>query len=66
MSGLTIKKQLSAGKYTVLCFDNLDSFPPTNTVKIDGVEYKTEIVYDLPNAIGIVGNGSFEGKNAEW
>ena len=33
----------------------------SDTVRIDGTDYKTEIVYDLPNHIAILGEGDFLG-----
>lgn len=31
-------------------------------IRIDDKEYRTEIVYDMPNSIGIIGEGDFVGK----
>lgn len=38
----------------------------SDTVRIDGADYKTEIVYDLPNHIAILGEGDFLGKEVEF
>ena len=58
-----IEKQLNAGKYTVLCLNQPIPFECGNKVTIDGREYEAEIVYDLPNSIGILATGSFVGKD---
>lgn len=57
-----IEKQLNAGKYIVLCLNQPIPFDCGNKVTIDGREYETEVVYDLPNSIGILANGNFVGK----
>ena len=59
---IRIEKQLDAGKYTVLCLNQPIPVECGEKVTIDNKEYKTEIVYDLPNSIGILANGNFEGK----
>lgn len=59
---IKVEFQHSEGKYTLV---GLDSPIPDNwkkKVTIDGKEYDTEIVYDLPNHIAIIGNGNFVGK----
>lgn len=63
---LKVIGQLDAGKYTVLSFD--DELPPNRNglVEIEGKEYKTEIVYDMPKSIGILGKGDFVGKTVEF
>lgn len=58
-----IQKQLNAGKYTVLCLNQPIPFECGNKVTIDGKEYETEIVYVLPNGIGILATGNFVGKD---
>lgn len=57
-----VEKQLNAGKYIVLCLNQPIPFDCGNKVTIDGREYETEVVYDLPNAIGILATGNFVGK----
>lgn len=59
---IRIIEQLKTGKYTLLA---LDSPPPNHwdkKVEIEGTEYETEIVYDLPNHIAVIGSGEFKGK----
>lgn len=63
---IKVNKQLDSGNFTVLI---LNCAPPNkwnNTVRIDGIIYETEIVYDLPNAIGIKGKGDFLNKNVDF
>lgn len=59
-----VEKQLPAGKFTVLIFNSfsLNELKNKGFILVDGKRYETEIVYDLPNAIGIVGHGNFVGK----
>ena len=67
MSGLIkINFQYNTGKYTLLGVDS--PLPPNRTDKvcIQGKEYQTEIVYDLPNHIAILGDGDFVGKEVEF
>ena len=52
--------------YTVLVLENSLSKGWKNGVYIDGTEYETEIVYDIPNAIAVKGKGDFEGKSVEF
>lgn len=59
-------EQFNCGKYTVI---SLKSPPPSHWkkgVRIDNIEYDTEIVYDLPNSIGIIGTGDFKDKQIEF
>ena len=47
----------------------LDSPPPLDwkcSVCIRGTNYETEMVFDIPNAIGIIGNGDFQGEIVEF
>ncbi len=62
----TIEKQLNVGKYTVI---SINQELPTNwgkLVEINGKKYETEIAYDLPNSLGIVGTGEFVGKEIKF
>lgn len=63
---IRIETQFDAGKYTLLGLD----FPPplkwNKKVEIDGIEYETEVAYDLKNSIGIVGKGNFVGKEIKF
>lgn len=52
--------------YTVLVLESPLPIGWKNRVYIDGTEYETEIVYDIPNAIAIKGKGDFEGKSVEF
>ncbi len=63
---IKISHQLDARKYTVLGVDG--KLPPNKTgkVKIDGIKYKTEIIYDFPDHIAIIGTGNFVGKEIEF
>ncbi len=63
---LKIKGQLEVGKYTVLCLDG--DLPPHRKgfAKIGDKRYRTEIVYDLPRSIGIIGKGDFVEKEIEF
>lgn len=54
--------QYSVGKYTLIGLDSPIPNNWKNKVVIDGKEYDTEIVYDLPNHIAVIGNGDFVGK----
>ena len=61
-----IVDQIKTGKYTLL---SLDSDPPNHwnkSISIDGEKYKTEIVYDLPKHIAIIGSGDFVGKEVAF
>lgn len=67
MSGLIkIKNQLEVGKYTVLILDSNIPYSKVSKVIIDGRTFKTEIVYDMPNSIGIIANGNFIGKEIKF
>lgn len=57
----TIKDQYKLDKYTILLFDNL-VVGNTKYVQIDGIKYKPEICFDLPNALAIEAKGDFIGK----
>lgn len=63
---LGIIGQLYAGKYTILILDG--ELPPhrNGLVRIEGKKFQTEIVYDLPRSIGIIGTGDFTGKEIEF
>ena len=55
--------QHNTGKYTLIGLT--DSIPlkwKGDTIVIDGKKYKTEIVYDLPKHIAVIGSGEFIGK----
>lgn len=54
------------GKYTVLV---LDSPPPREwrkNVRVENIEYESDIAYDIPNAICVIGTGDFDGKIVEF
>ncbi len=59
---IRVVSQIETGKYTLLQLS--EGLPNTwcTEATIDGKTYKTEIVYDLPNHIAIVGHGDFTGK----
>ena len=59
-----INDQFTVSNYTVLLFDELRVTGAGKTVKIDGKTYPTEIVFDLPNSIAIIGQGEYIGKDA--
>ena len=59
-----INDQFTVSKYTVLLFDELHVTGSGKTVLIDGKTYPTEIVFDLPNSIAIIGQGEYVGKEA--
>jgi len=46
----------------VLCLNQPVPVGLKKKIVIDDKEYETEIVYDLPNSIGIKGHGTFVGK----
>ena len=60
-NGQIIKDQYGIGKYTVLFFDDLKWYN-TKYIYINGVKFKPEICFDLPNALGIEAKGEFKGK----
>ena len=53
-------------RFTILSFGEPIIGKTLNKAFIDGKEYDTEIVYDMPNSIGIKTTGDFEGKYAEF
>ena len=59
---IKIIDQLNAGKYTVVILDSAIPSIWNKKVKIGNKEYRTEIAYDLPNGLGIIGKGEFIGK----
>lgn len=63
---IKVKKQLDAGKMTLLILDS--PIPDSNFSKvlIDGNAYETEIAYDLKDSIGILGKGEFENKEIQF
>ena len=58
-----INDQFTVSKYTVLLFDELRLTGSGKTVTIDGKTYTTEMVFDLPNSIAIIGQGEYIGKD---
>ena len=56
----------SVGKYSILVLGDMPPLDYKKSVRIENVEYETEIVYDFPNAIGIKANGNFKGKTVEF
>lgn len=56
--------QFTVSKYTVLLFDELHVTGTGKTALIDGKTYPTEMVFDLPNCIAIIGQGECIGKEA--
>lgn len=63
---IKIVSQIETGKHTLLQLS--EGFPNTwcTEATIDGKTYKTEIVYDLPNHIAIIGQGDFVGKEIHF
>ena len=61
-----VSKQLKTMNYSLLLLEG--EIPITNysKIKIDGVEYTPEIVYDLNNAVAVADNGDFEGKEIQF
>lgn len=59
-----INDQFAVSKYIVLLFDELHVTGSGKTVLINGKMYPTEMVFDLPNSIAIIGQGDFIGKEA--
>lgn len=63
---IKIKSQLEVGKYTVLILDSNIPYSKVSKVIIDGRTFKTEIIYDMPNSIGIIANGNFIGNEIKF
>lgn len=63
---MKVEFQCTTDKYTLLGFKESIPLIKTEKVKIDGRVYKTEIVYDLPNHIAVIGIGNFVGKEIEF
>lgn len=63
---IKVKSQLEVGKYTVLTLDSNIPYSKENEVIIDGKTFQTEIVYDMPNSIGIIAHGDFIGKEIKF
>ena len=59
-----IRDQFTVSKYTILLFDELCITGSGKTIKIDDKSYSTEMVFDLPNSIAIIGHGEYIGKDA--
>ena len=60
---LKVTYQLATGKYTLVGLsDHLPYHWTGHEVFIEGKAYQTEIVYDLPKSIAILGAGDFVGK----
>ena len=59
---IKIEKQLDVGKYTLLILDSPVPAVNFKKVSIAGVEYETEIAYDMKNSIGVLGKGAFENE----
>ncbi len=57
-----IISQFSVGDFTVLEIDRPITDRHYYYYRIDGIDYRGEIVYDLPNHIGIKATGDFVGK----
>lgn len=54
------------GKYTVIQLDNPIPLKKFDMVEIDGISYIPEIVYDMPQSIGVLGIGEFVGKTVSF
>lgn len=61
-----VRDQISDGHYTIIILDSPIPASWRDRVVIDGIEYKTEIVYDMENSLAIVGSGSFIGKEVQF
>jgi hypothetical protein len=64
---IKVEFEYNTGNSTLLGLDS--DIPESWTGKeviIAGKKYKTEIVYDLPRHIAIIGNGTFKGKEVEF
>ena len=58
--------QFEMGKYTVIQLDNPIPLKKFDMVEIDGIFYIPEIVYDMPQSIGVLGIGKFVGKTVSF
>lgn len=63
---IKIVKQLDARENTLLILSSPVPNILFHTLLIDGKEYEPVIVYDMPNAIGVPGDGDFEGKEIKF
>ena len=63
---IKIIDQVEVGKYTVLFLDAPVPLKNFNMLKIDGILYETEIVYDSTKSIGVCGTGNFVGKEIDF
>lgn len=61
---MKIMNQIIINDYVVIEVSNETYFG--NYALIDGKEYLTEIVYDLPNRIAIKSKGDFVGKEVSF
>lgn len=62
---IKVIKQLMAGKYAVLFYDE-EPVPNYTKVVVGGKEYKPEIVYDLRGCIAIEATGDFVGETIQF
>lgn len=63
---MKIIKQMAIGDNTLLILNDRYPFNGFNTVVIDKIEYKPEVVYGIRDSIAIKGKGLFEGKDIEF
>ena len=63
---IKVTEQFEAGKYTIICLDNPVPLKKFDRIEIDGISYIPEIVYDLPQSIGVLGIGNFVGKTVSF
>ena len=63
---ITIVDQVAVKNYIVLFLSESLPNRAYNTLLIDGVEYKPEIVYDLDASIAIIAEGDFIGKEIKF
>lgn len=63
---IKVNFQYNTGKYTLLGLNGSLPCDRTEKVRISGKEYQTEIVYDLPNHIAVLGEGDFMDKEVEF
>lgn len=61
-----VVSQMRVSKYTLLSLDGSIPMKEHRKYRIDGVEYDIVPVYDLPDSIAIIAEGSFVGKNVEF